>query len=257
LLKDEDTYTSAIRRGALAFFGDKYGDVVRLVEIANSSSFSFEVCGGTHVERTGEVGAVYVLGESSIGAGMRRIEAVSGRAAERLVWERFNREDRLARELQTTPLELESRVHGLQEELDGLKRENEAVGRRLSLQAAEGLLDQTEQVGGVTVLATRASASSVDSLREMGDWLRDKIGSGIVVLGSVLDDRPMLVAMVTADLVARGFDASEIAKGAAKAIQGGGGGRADVAQAGGRRADKLDEALRLVAELVREKGAAQ
>ena len=257
LLKDEDTYTSAIRRGALAFFGDKYGDVVRLVEIANSSTFSFEVCGGTHVERTGEVGAVYVLGESSIGAGMRRIEAVSGRAAERLVWERFNREDRLARELQTTPLELASRVHGLQEELDELKRENEAVERRLSLQAAEGLLDQAEQVDGVTVLATRASASSVDSLREMGDWLRDKIGSGIVVLGSVIDDRPMLVAMVTADLVARGFDASEIAKGAAKAIQGGGGGRADVAQAGGRRADKLDEALRLVTELVREKGVAQ
>ena len=95
------------RRGALAFFGDRYDERVRLVEIANGDTFSFEVCGGTHVGRTGEVGAVYVLGESSIGAGMRRIEAISGRAAERMVWERFHREERLAQTLQTTPAELE------------------------------------------------------------------------------------------------------------------------------------------------------
>ena len=253
VLKDEDTYASAIQRGALAFFGDKYGDEVRLIEIANGATFSFEVCGGTHVERTGELGVVYVLGESSIGAGMRRIEATSGRAAERLVWERFGREEELAGKLQSTLPELDGRVQGMLDELAELRREKETLERRLSLQAAEGMLASRQDVNGVTVLAARGPASSVESLREVGDWLRNKLGSGVVVLGSILNERPILLAMVTPDLVARGIDASEIARGAAKAIQGGGGGGPDVAQAGGRRADKLDEALALVPGLVREK----
>jgi alanyl-tRNA synthetase len=199
---------------------------------------------------------VYILGESSIGAGMRRLEAVSGRAAEKLVRERFGREDRLLLKLQTTPPDLENRVQSLLDELDGLRREKEAVETRLSLKAAEGLLASKQEVNGVTVLAARATAPNVDALRQIGDWLRDKLGSAVVVLGSVVNDRPILVAMVTPDLVAKGFDASEIVKDAAKAIQGGGGGQPDVAQAGGRRADKLDEALKLVPGLVREKSAA-
>ena len=253
--KSEESYAAAIKRGALAFFGDKYEDTVRLVEIANGATFSFEVCGGTHVQRTGELGSVYVLGESSIGSGLRRIEAVTGRGGERTVRERLHRQDALARLLQTTGPELEGRVESLLDELDGLRRQNEALERRLSLAAAEGLLDQRQDVDGVSVLAARANISSVDALREMGDWLRDKLRSGVVVLGSVVNERPVLVAMVTPDLVAAGLDASVIARGAAKAIQGGGGGRADVAQAGGRRADKLDEALALVPGLVRD-GAA-
>ncbi len=256
IVRREETYTDAIRLGALAFFGDKYGDKVRLVEMGNGAPFSFEVCGGTHVERTGEVGAVYVLGESSIGAGTRRIEAVGGPAAERLVWERFGREDSLAAKLQTTAPEIEGRVQSLLDELDGLRRQHAALERKVSLEAASELLDRKQDVDGVTVLAARTVASSADSLREVGDWLRDKLGSGVVVLGSVLEDRPMLVAMVTPDLVKKGFDAREIARDAGKVIQGGGGGRPDVAQAGGKRADKLDEALSLVPELVREKSAA-
>ena len=129
ILRDEDTYQEAIRRGALAFFGDRYDERVRLVEIANGDTFSFEVCGGTHVDRTGEVGAVYVLGESSIGAGMRRIEAISGRAAERMVWDRFKREERVAQTLQTSPAEVEERVQSLMAELDNLQREQEAMER--------------------------------------------------------------------------------------------------------------------------------
>ena len=253
--KSEESYADAIKRGALAFFGDKYEDKVRLVEIANGATFSFEVCGGTHVQRTGELGSVYVLGESSIGSGLRRIEAVTGRGGERTVRERLHRQDALARLLQTTGPELEGRVESLLDELDGLRRQNEALERRLSLTAAEVLLDQRQDVNGVSVLAARANVSSVDALREMGDWLRDKLRSGVVVLGSVVNERSALVAMVTPDLVAAGLDASVIARGAAKAIQGGGGGRADVAQAGGRRADKLDEALALVPGLVRD-GAA-
>ena len=255
IVKSEDTYASAIDRGALAFFGDKYGDRVRLVEIANGATFSFEVCGGTHVERTGELGAVYVLGESSVGAGMRRIEAVSGRAAERLVWERFKREEAVARRLQVPPTEAEDRVQSLVDALDEANRARSALERRLSLQAAESLLADRQDVDGVSVLAVRTTAANADGLREVGDWLRDKLGSGVIVLGSVIGERPLLVSMVTPDLVERGLDASVIARGAAKAIQGGGGGRADVAQAGGRRAEGLDDALALVPGLVRESQA--
>ena len=256
VLRDEDTYQEAIRRGALAFFGDRYDERVRLVEIANGDTFSFEVCGGTHVGRTGEVGAVYVLGESSIGAGMRRIEAISGRAAERMVWERFKREERVAQTLQTSSAEVEERVQSLMAELDSLHREQEAMERRLSLQAAEGLLTQAQDVDGVTVLSARASAASADSLREVGDYLRDKLGSGVVVLGAVVNDRPMLVAMVTRDLIeSTGLNASDIARGAARVVGGGGGGRPDVAQAGGRDASKLDDALAQVPDLVRDAAA--
>ena len=255
VLKDEDSYASAIQRGALAFFGDKYGDTVRLIEIANGATFSFEVCGGTHVGRTGEVGAVYILGESGIGAGMRRIEAISGRSAERMVWESMGRDARLIERLHTTVPELEERVEGLLGEIESLRRDREALERRMSLQAAEGLLDSREVVDGITVLAARTTASSAESLRETGDWLRDKLGTGVVVLGSVVGGRPLLVAMVTQDLVARGLDAAAIARGAARAIQGGGGGRPDVAQAGGKLPEKLDDALGMVAGLVREKGA--
>ena len=254
VLKDEDSYASAIQRGALAFFGDKYGDTVRLIEIANGATFSFEVCGGTHVGRTGEVGAVYILGESGIGAGMRRIEAISGRSAERMVWESMGRDARLIERLHTTVPELEERVEGLLGEIESLRRDREALERRMSLQAAEGLLDSREVVDGITVLAARTTASSAESLRETGDWLRDKLGTGVVVLGSVVGGRPLLVAMVTQDLVARGLDAAAIARGTARAIQGGGGGRPDVAQAGGKLPEKLDDALAMVAGLVREKG---
>ena len=253
VIRDEDTYQEAIRRGALAFFGDRYEERVRLVEIANGETFSFEVCGGTHVERTGEVGAVYVLGESSIGAGMRRIEAVSGRAAERMVWERFSRDKRVSSALLAPVDDIEDRIQSIVEERDSLRTENEALTRRMSLQAAERLLDSAQDIDGVTVLSTRASAGNADSLREVGDYLRDKLGSGVVALGAVVNDRPMLTVMVTRDLVEdKNLNAADIARSAARAIGGGGGGRPDVAQAGGRDASKLDQALALVPDLTRE-----
>ena len=251
--KSEDTYAKAIERGALAFFGDKYDDTVRLIEIANGATFSFEVCGGTHVHRTGELGAVYVLGESSIGSGLRRIEAVSGRGAERVVKDRFSSEAAVATLLNTSVAGVEERVKGLLEELDAARRANDMLERRVSAQSAQGLLDLKQDVDGVTVLATSVEASNVDAMRDMGDWLRDKLGSGVVVLGAVIGGRPALVAMVTPDLVSRGHSASDIVKGAAKAIGGGGGGRPDVAQAGGRRAEGLEEALGMVHQLVAEK----
>ena len=253
--RDEDTYASAIRRGALAFFGDRYGDRVRLIEIANGDTFSFEVCGGTHVGHTGEVGSVYILGESGIGAGMRRLEAVSGRAAERLVWERFSQQDGVSRMLQTSPPELEARVGDLLAEIDDLRRQLEATERRNALQSAELLLDMRQDVNGVSVLAARVDASNADSLREISDWLRDKMVSGIVILGAVINDRPTISIGITRDLVAAGADAREYARDLGRIIGGGGGGRADMAQAGGRDASRLDDAIAGAPDLARQKTA--
>ena len=253
--RDEDTYSSAIQRGALAFFGDRYGERVRLIEIANGDTFSFEVCGGTHVHHTGEVGSVYILGESSIGAGMRRLEAVSGRAAERLVWERFNREDGLAGMLNTTPPELGSAVQRIQDENDDLRRQLATLERQNSLQAAEILLDSKQDINGVSVLSARTEASNSDSMREISDWLRDKMGSGIVVLGAVINDRPTISVGITRDLVDGGADARDYARDLGRIIGGGGGGRPDMAQAGGRNADKLDDAIAGAADIVRQKTA--
>ena len=253
--RDEDTYSSAIQRGALAFFGDRYGERVRLIEIANGDTFSFEVCGGTHVHHTGEVGSVYILGESSIGAGMRRLEAVSGRAAERLVWERFNREDGLASAMNTTPPELGNAVQRIQDENDDLRRQLATLERQNSLQAAEILLDSKQDINGVSVLSARTEASNSDSMREISDWLRDKMGSGIVVLGAVINDRPTISVGITRDLVDGGADARDYARDLGRIIGGGGGGRPDMAQAGGRNADKLDEAIAGAADIVRQKTA--
>ena len=253
--RDEDTYAAAIRRGALAFFGDRYGDRVRLIEIANGDTFSFEVCGGTHVGHTGEVGSVYILGESGIGAGMRRLEAVSGRAAERLVWERFSQQDGVSRMLQTSPPELEARVGDLLAEIDDLRRQMEATERRNALQSAELLLDMRQDVNGVSVLAARVDASNADSLREISDWLRDKMGSGIVILGAVINERPTISIGITRDLVAAGADAREYARDLGRIIGGGGGGRPDMAQAGGRDASRLDDAIAGAADLARQKTA--
>lgn len=253
--RSEDTYSNAIQRGALAFFGDKYEDTVRLVEIANGATFSFEVCGGTHVARTGELGAVFVLGESSIGAGMRRIEAVSGRGAERTVNQRMRVAALAAAKLQTPVDNLEERVDGLLDQLAQLRREKEALERKLSLQSAADVLPQRQDVNGVCVLAAKVDAPNADALREMGDWLRDKIGSGVIVLGTVVDGRPLLISMVTPDLMSSGLDASRIVRAAAKTIEGGGGGRPDVGQAGGRNAGKIDEALDLIPRIVEEQAA--
>ena len=253
--RDEDTYSSAIQRGALAFFGDRYGERVRLIEIANGDTFSFEVCGGTHVHHTGEVGSVYILGESSIGAGMRRLEAVSGRAAERLVWERFNREDGLVGMLNTTPPELGNAVQRIQDENDDLRRQLATLERQNSLQAAEILLDSKQDINGVSVLSARTDASNADSMREISDWLRDKMGSGIVVLGTVINDRPTISVGITRDLVDGGADARDYARDLGRIIGGGGGGRPDMAQAGGRNADKLDDAIAAAADIVRQKTA--
>ena len=253
--KRETTYRQAIADGALAFFGDKYGDQVRVVEVANGEVYSLEVCGGTHVNATGDVGYVHVIGESGIGAGMRRVEAVTGRAAEALAREQTDLLERVAQKLETLPRELETRVAALVEEVSRLRREAAAGERAASRREGQELLDRVQEVGGVKIVAERAHASSAEALRETGDWLRDKLGSGVVVLGALVNDRPTLVAMVTPDLVGRGLHAGNIVKAAAREVGGGGGGRPEMAQAGGRDPERLDDALRAAVEAVRSQAA--
>ena len=251
----ETTYSEAVREGALAFFGDRYGDLVRVVSMsegdAQDGPFSVEVCGGTHVSSTGQVGTLFVLGESSIGGGMRRIEAVTGRAAEGLFVDYAAKLSAISEKLQTP-------VSGLEERLDSFLQESEDLKKRLATSEraalrgeAEGLLGKVVDVDGVKVVAGRTSAGSAEAMREMGDFLKAKLSSAVVVLSAVINGSPSLVAMVTPDLVDRGVHAGNLARDTAKVMGGGGGGRPEMAQAGGRQVEKLDEALRGVPERVR------
>ena len=247
----ETTYTEAVGQGALAFFGDRYGDVVRVVSMSNGEPFSVEVCGGTHVSATGQVGTMFVLGESSIGGGMRRIEAVTGRAAEQLFVEQAARLESLSQRLQTPVADLETRLESFIQDNEDMRRRLAAMERSTLRAEAEAILGRVADVGGVKVVAARTSATGPDAMREMGDFLKAKLQSAVVMLGCVADGNPLLVAMVTPDLVDKGIHAGNLARDTARVMDGGGGGRPEIAQAGGRRADKLDEALSGVADLVR------
>ena len=247
----ETTYADAVREGALAFFGDRYGDVVRVVTMSNGEPFSVEVCGGTHVHATGEVGTLLVLGESSIGGGMRRIEAVTGRAAEQLFVEQSARLEALSQRLQTPVADLESRVESFLQDAEDLRRRVATLERSTLRSEADGLLARTAEVSGIKVVAGRTSAGSPEAMREMGDYIKAKLGSVVVALGAVVNGNPLFVTMVTPDLTGRGLHAGNIARQTAQVVGGGGGGQPEMAQAGGRNAAKVDEALDGVAGLVR------
>ena len=252
--KKQMPHSQAVAEGAIALFGEKYGDVVRTVKVGRAKAqISFEVCGGTHVDRTGDIGFFQVISEGSIGSGMRRIEAVTGREAEKLIEERASMLDKIAHKLQAPATDVEGKLSGVLEELDSERKRAIGLERQLSKETAESLLNKAETVKGVSVLATRASVSNMDALRHMGDVLREKLGSGVIVLAAVWDDRPSFLAMVTPDLISRGLNAGDIVKKVAQATGGSGGGRPQLGQGGGRDKDKLEQALKLVATLVEEK----
>jgi alanyl-tRNA synthetase len=268
----ETGYTQAVQEGALAFFGEKYGEKVRVITmgrepgtgnegdeglVPRSSSpvpsfASKEVCGGTHLGRTGEMGLFFITGESSIGSGLRRIEAVTGRAAEELARSQRASLESLARRLETAPAELEQRAQALLGELEEARKRAAALERELARTEVERPEGALVQVDGLQLFVMRVThASSIEVLRDTIDWLKAKLGSAVIALGAVIQGRPILLVAVTSDLVMKGFSAVAIAKEAAKVIEGGGGGRPELAQAGGKRADLLDEALRRVPSLVR------
>jgi alanyl-tRNA synthetase len=247
------SFDAAMDEGVLAFFDEKYGDQVRVVETKEDEErFSGELCGGTHCSATCQIGLFLIVGESSIGAGMRRIEAITGRGAESYVQEQLAALESASRRLGAAPGDLESRAASLLSELDGERKRVQAMERAAAAPAAEALVGKAETVDGIALLAERVDAPSQDSLRHMGDVLRQRLGSTVIVLGTVLNGRPAFMAMVTPDLVKRGLHAGQILKRVASAAGGGGGGRAEMAQGGGTDVSKLDEALRLVEAAVKE-----
>ena len=256
ITNDEAPYSDAISRGALAFFGDKYPDVVRLVSMGEGDDrFSFEVCGGTHVGRTGEVWNFQVTDEGSIGSGLRRIEAVTGASVQDLLAQRYDLVEELSAQLKSPADEISGKVAALIEERDAERRRADRLERDAARREAEGLLGRVQDVDGARVVAARVDAPNVETMREMGDFLKAKLGSVFVVLASVINDRPMFVAMATSDLTAKGVHAGNIVKRVAKVAGGGGGGSAEMAQAGGKDKSKVSAALEEVARLVREGGS--
>lgn len=239
---EELPYQAAIEAGAIALFGEKYGDKVRVIRI-DEPAISVELCGGTHVATTGEIGFFRILSESSVGAGLRRIEAVTGRGAEAVTHRHFSVLEKIARSLKVSPEETLDRVVSLAKELDEEQRKVRDLERQLSRKIAESLLKDVEVVNGVSWLVAKIPSSRVEALREINDRLVERLKSAVVVLGSVYDGKPLFLVAVTPDLVARGYDAVKIVREVAQVAGGGGGGKARLAQAGGKYQDKLDEAL--------------
>jgi alanyl-tRNA synthetase len=247
---DEETgYKQAVAAGAIALFDEKYGETVRVMRIGEPA-VSTELCGGTHVDYTGEIGYFHILGESSIGAGLRRIEAVTGRQAENLMGWRLAALDEIAQALEASPQNAPSKVTALLAELEAEHKKVQSLESRLARHEAEALLASVETINGVRVLAARVTADSQSVLREMADLIRDRLGSAIIVLGAVSGGRPVFIAAVTDDLVKKGYNAGNIVRQVSQVTGGGGGGKPVFAQAGGKDAAKLDEALRLVRDLV-------
>jgi alanyl-tRNA synthetase len=250
---DETSYGEAVAAGAMALFGEKYGDEVRVVKIGiPGEPFSQELCGGTHVLQTGDIGLFRIVSEGSVGAGVRRIEAVTGRAAQKLVRKRLGVLDNIATHLGAAPEEVDRAVLRLLGEVHDQQKEIADLQRELARLEFEALVQQVKEVAGAQVLATRVQATTMDTLREMTDWFRNRLGSVIIVLGAVIDDKPNFVAAVTPDLVERGVRAGDLIKRVAGVVGGGGGGRPTLAQAGGRDPDRLDEALAQVPQMVGE-----
>ncbi len=247
------SYDQAVKEGALAFFTEKYGDKVRVVTIGDNEHVeSMELCGGTHVESTAEIGSIRLVSEGSVAAGVRRIEAVSGRVAEELVEQRMEVLDRAAEDLRVKPEEVDKAVAQLQEQQRRLQRELTQLREKLARLEAENLVNQAVTVQDVAVLAAQVDVEDVETLRRMTDWFRDKLGSSVVVLGAVVKGKPMLVAAATPDVVKRGIHAGNLVREIAQIVGGRGGGRPNMAQAGGRDPGKLPEALAAVVPWVEQ-----
>ncbi len=237
----------ARKMGATALFGEKYGDVVRIVKMED---YSMELCGGTHLPVTSQVGVFKILSEGGIGAGLRRIEAVTGTGALQHINEQ-EAELGVISELLKAQGDAARRVENLVQSLKEKERELAQLQTKLAKYEVESLLEQVKEVKGIKVLASKVVAPDMDALRSMGDLFRDKLGSGVVVLGSAAgEDKVNLLALVTKDMVAKGLHAGNLVKEVAKVTGGGGGGRPDMAQAGGKNPAKLEEALAQVEALV-------
>ncbi|MFO7635051.1 MAG: alanine--tRNA ligase [Caldilinea sp.] len=245
------SYNQAISEGVTALFTEKYGNEVRVVSFGEEEGVSAELCGGTHVDSTAEIGPFRVINEGSVAAGVRRIEVVTGRVAEELIEARLAALDSIAELTHSKPADAVSAVRELIDQNQALQKELVQLRQKMARQETQSLLDDAERVDGFSVLAVRVPAADIDTMRQMTDWFRDKLGSSVVAVGAVIEDKPLIVAAVTDDLVGRGMHAGNIVRDAAKLMGGGGGGRPTLAQAGGRDSAKLEEALQSVSSWVK------
>ncbi|EJR67117.1 alanyl-tRNA synthetase [Bacillus cereus VD115] len=234
--------------GAMALFGEKYGDVVRVVQVGD---YSLELCGGCHVDNTASIGIFKIVAESGIGAGTRRIEAVTGKSAYELMNDQVGLLKEAAGKMKTNPKDILTRVDGLFAEVKQLQKENESLAAKLSNIEAGNLTDSVMTVDGVNVLAAKVNVADMNNLRTMMDDLKNKLESAVIVLVSVNDDKVNILAGVTKDLISQGYHAGKLVKEVASRCGGGGGGRPDMAQAGGKNPAQVEEALAFVQEYVK------
>lgn len=236
----------AMKTGAQAVFDEKYSDEVRVVKMGDAS---MELCGGTHVLRTGDIGLLKVIHESAIAAGVRRIEAVTGKEALKYVSNVEGELKKSAGLLKTNPLELSERVEKLLKHQRELEKEIEALRGKLAAKDTSDLIDQVKEIKGVRILSAVVDVADAKTMRDLGDKLKDKLRSGIILLGSKAADKAMLMCMVTKDLTDR-YHAGNIIKEIAPIVGGSGGGRPDMAQAGGSKPENVTQALNKLAEIV-------
>lgn len=241
----------AIAEGAMALFGEKYGETVRTLTIGDK--YSYELCGGTHLDRTSDVGLFLIVSEGSAAAGIRRIEAVTGRGAYELVARRNRTLKQAAALLSSTPETVAVKVEALLEELAAARKQAAALRQELALSTFAARLADVPRLGDVPVLALEIPAADADTLRLLADRFRQKYPSGVCVLASAAEGRPVVIAAVTEDLVQRGLHAGDLVKHVAAPLGGSGGGRPTLAQAGGKDAARLSEALASVAGWVESK----
>jgi len=243
---------AARQAGAIALFGEKYGEEVRMVAMGD---FSKELCGGTHLDRTAAIGAFLITSEGSIGAGLRRIEAVTGMAAVRLAEQRGGLLSQASEALRCPPEEAPDKIAAALAEIKRLGKELNAARSRGAGELARELAGRAEAVDGIPVLAASVPDQTADALRALADRLLEILGSGVVVLGTVADDKVLFVSEVSPDLAGKVVHAGNLLREVAKVAGGGGGGRPNFAQAGGQDPSKLEEALARVRELVRSQRA--
>jgi alanyl-tRNA synthetase len=246
---EELPYKKAVAEGAIALFDEKYGDTVRVLKVGKPP-VSVELCGGTHIHATGQIGLLQILTESSIGSGLRRIEAVTGRGAEEFIEKLRVERNKIAHSIEASGDDI---LEKLQSTLDSFEQERklrQSIERELARKVAESLLIHVEQIKGVNIISARVPSLPPQALLEMSDFLRDKLKSAVIVLGTVYEDRPSFLAVVTPDMVSKGYNAGNIVKQVAQVTGGSGGGKPNMAQAGGKDKNKVDEALKLVRSLI-------
>ena len=253
----QTSYRKAVTEGAMALFTEKYGDEVRVVKIGwDDDEFSKELCGGTHVDHTGRIALFHIVSEESVGAGVRRIEAVTGRGAQAFMQERMTLIDQTAAFLRVPPDQLGRAVRDLYVELQSAQKESARLRAELARQQTDRLAQNAVRVSDVAVVSAEVAGADLQTLREMSDWLREELGPSVVVLATAIDGKPQMIAAVTDDLVRRGAHAGDLVKAVAKMVGGGGGGKASLAQAGGRDLARLGDALAQVPDLVARQLAA-